>query len=69
MESPNLNQYQSNKQNELSIGITRDGKSIIFRVPGFERPFFKPVAYMEKVIESAKKKQASAEVDVETIKG
>lgn len=69
MESPNLNQYQGEKSNELKIGITRDGRSLIFRVPGFERPFFKAVAYLEKVIESAKERQASAAVNAETIKG
>jgi hypothetical protein len=68
MEDKNLNQYQGEKETELKIGTTRDGRSIIFRVPGFERPFFKPVAYMEKVIESAKKRQASAAVGIETIK-
>ena len=69
MEDKNLNQYQGENKNELKIGITRDGRSLIFRIPGFERPFFKAVAYLEKVIESAKKRQASAVVGVETIKG
>jgi len=69
MESPNLNQYQGENKSELKIGITRDGRSLIFRVPGFERPFFKPVAYLEKVIESARKIQASAAIGIEKIKG
>jgi len=69
MENQEPNQYQGEKRNELKIGITRDGRSIILRVPGFERPFFKAVAYFEKVIESAKQRQASVAVSAEQIKG
>ena len=69
MGDENLGQYQGAERKEMKIGITRDGRSLIFRIPGFERPFFKAVAYLEKVIESAKKRQASAVVGVETIKG
>jgi len=69
MEDKNLNQFQDEKRNEIKIGITRDGRSLIFRIPGVERPFFKPVAYLEKVIESAKERQANAAVNIETIKG
>lgn len=65
----NTNQYQGEKGNEIKIGITRDGRSLVFRVPGVERPFFKPVAYLEKVIESAKQRQASVAVNAEQIKG
>lgn len=67
MENQNLNQGE--KKDEIKINVTRDGRSIIFRVPGFEGIFFKPVAYMEKVIESAKKRQAGAAVNAEAIKG
>lgn len=69
MENQDLNQYQGEKKAEIKIGITRDGRSLIFRVPGLERPFFKAVAYLEKVIESAKERQANAAPNVETIKG
>lgn len=69
MEDKNLNQYQGEKINEIKIGITRDGRSLIFRIPGFERPFFKAVAYIEKVIESAKQRQANAAANIGTIKG
>jgi len=69
MEDKNLNQYQGEKRNEIKIGITRDGRSLIFRIPGVERPFFKAVAYLEKVIESAKERQANTAANVETIKG
>ena len=65
----NLNQYQGENRNEIKIGITRDGRSIIVRVPGFERPFFKAVAYFEKVIESAKQRQAGTAFNAEQIKG
>lgn len=69
MENQESNQYQGENRNEIKIGITRDGRSIIVRVPGFERPFFKAVAYLEKVIESAKQRQASVAVNAEQIKG
>ncbi len=69
MEDKNLNQYQGEQRSEIKIGITRDGRSLIFRIPGFERPFFKAVAYIEKVIESAKERQANAAANIETIKG
>jgi hypothetical protein len=37
-------------------------------MPGDDRIFFKAVAYVEKVIESAKKKQASVSANVRNIK-
>lgn len=69
-ENPNqkLSQYQGEKR-EIKIGVTRDGRSFIFRVPGIEQPFFKAVAYIEKVIESAKQRQASTAYNAEQIKG
>ena len=67
MEDKNLNRYQDREKNEPKIGLTRDGKSIIIRIPGLERPVFKAVAYMEKVIESAKKRQANAPINIEKI--
>ena len=69
MEDKKLNQYQDRERNEPKIGLTRDGKSIIIRIPGLERPVFKAVAYMEKVIESAKERQANATINIEKIKG
>ena len=65
----NLSQYQGENKNEIKIGITRDGRSLIFRVPGVERPFFKAVAYLEKVMESARQRQASVAANAEQIKG
>jgi len=69
MENQNLNQYQNNERNDIKIGKTREGKSLTFKVPGDDRIFFKPVAYVEKVIESAKNRQASVAADAERIKG
>lgn len=68
MENQESGQYQGEKR-EIKIGITRDGRSLIFRIPGFEQPFFKAVAYLEKVIESARQRQATAAVNAEGIKG
>ena len=67
METENFNQDQ--ERAEVKIGITRNGKSIIIRIPGIDRPFFKPVAYMKKVMESAEERQANAAVNIEKIKG
>ncbi len=69
MEEQNLNQYQDRERNEIKIGTTRNGRSLTFKVPGDDRIFFKAVAYLEKVIETAKKRQAGAIADVESIKG
>jgi len=69
MEEQNLNQYQSQERNEIKIGVTRNGRSLTFKVPADDRIFFKPVAYVEKVIETAKKRQTSVFADAERIKG
>jgi len=68
MEEQNLNQYHDRERNEIKIGTTRDGRSLTFKVPGDDRIFFKPVAYLEKVIETAKKRQAGVAANVESIK-
>ena len=69
MENQNLNQYENRQGNEIKIGTTRDGRSLTFKVQGDDRIFFKPVAYLEKVIETAKKRQAGVVANVESIKG
>ena len=69
MENQNLNQYQGQKDNEVKIGITRDGRSLTFKVPEDNRIFFKAVAYVEKVIESARKRQANIASTAGQIKG
>jgi len=68
MEEQNLNQYENRQGNEIKIGTTRDGRSLTFKVPGDDRIFFKPVAYLEKVIETAKKKHAGVVANVESMK-
>lgn len=70
MENQNSNQYQNQEERiEPKISVSRDGKWIIIRAEELEQPIIKAVAYFEKIVESAKKRQAGVSANVERIKG
>lgn len=70
MGEQNLNQYQNQEERiEPKISVSRDGKWVIIRAKELEQPIIKAVAYFEKIVESAKKRQAGVSANVEKIKG
>lgn len=70
MEEQNLNQYKKQTDRiEPKISVSRDGKWIIIKAEELEQPIIKAVSYFEKIVDSAKKRQASVSAIVEKIKG
>ena len=62
------NQESNQNRIEPKISVSKDGKWIIIRVPGIEQAIIKPVAYFEKILQSAKERKDSGFAGVETIK-
>ena len=64
------NQESNQNRIEPKISVSKDGKWIIIRVPGIEQAIIKPVAYFEKILQSAREKASSGfSASIETIKG
>ncbi len=64
MENQNLKEERI----EPNIRVSRDGKWVIIRIPGFEQPIIKAVAYFKAILDSAEKRKAQLP-NVEQIKG
>ena len=67
MESQNSSGEKQDRI-EPKIHVSRDGKWIIMRVPGIEQAIIKPVAYFERILQSAKEKTSSGFAAAEQIK-
>lgn len=64
------NQETNQNRIEPKIRVSKDGKWVIMNVPGIEQAIIKPVAYFEKILQSAKERANSGfSASIETIKG
>lgn len=64
------NQESNQNRIEPKIRVSKDGKWVIMNVPGIEQAIIKPVAYFEKILQSAREKASSGfSARIETIKG
>lgn len=67
MESQNSDEGKQDRI-EPKISISKDGKWVIIRVPGIEQAVIKPVAYFEKILQSARQRADSGFAGVQSLK-
>ncbi|MFH1637394.1 MAG: hypothetical protein ABIB71_03145 [Candidatus Woesearchaeota archaeon] len=58
MESQNSSGERQDRI-EPKISVSKDGKWVIMRVPGIEQAIIKPVAYFERILQSARERASS----------